>query len=214
MIIALDARPWNRRVSTSAVFHFSVVYGAILTDYLSSRCTADALYLVSGVGSATPNNGTDVAKISRSAAGKWVWESLPPLPQDGYRWLGSSGVIGDYLYAAVGLSTRPLANGGTGNTSYTNSTYRLKLSTATSDASVAWERVADFPSSKGSRVPGGLAASGGLDGPNDAVVNGSLYIIGGGTDSWGEGAQAKAFAALYALDLPVPIVLDGTAGLR
>ena len=26
--------------------------------------------------------------------------------------------------------------------------------------------------------------------------------------------MAKAFAALYALDLPVPIVLDGTAGLR
>lgn len=128
----------------------------------TGACTSNALYLVSGVFAATPNNGTDVAKLSRSAAGQWVWESLPPLPQDGYRWLGSSGVIGDYLYAAVGLSTRPVVNGGTGATSYTNTTYRLHLSNA-SAAAARWERVADFPSSKGSGVdPGGLAASGGV----------------------------------------------------
>lgn len=180
----------------------------------TGACTPTALYLVSGVVATTPNNGTEVAKLSRKA-GKWVWEHLPPLPQDGYRWLGSSGVINDYLYAAVGLSTRPVANGGTGETSYTNTTYRLRLSTALGNTSGAWERVADFPSSKAPPgIEGGLFASGGLDGPNDAVVNGSLYIIGGGTESWGEGAQAKAFAALYGMGLPVPIVLDGTAGLR
>ena len=32
----------------------------------TGACTADALYLVSGVVAATPNNGTEVAKLSRS----------------------------------------------------------------------------------------------------------------------------------------------------
>jgi hypothetical protein len=44
-----------------------------------------------------------------------------------------------------------------------------------------------------------------------------LNLTSGAGLGWtgrGEGPMAKAFAALYALDLPVPIVLDGTAGLR
>ena len=54
---------------------------------------------------------------------------------------------------------------------------------------------------------------GGIDCSNDGVVNGSLFIFGGGTANTTAAALA-AWSALYALNLPVPIVQNGAACTR
>lgn len=147
-------------------------------------CTADSLYLVAGANTKTPNHGCSVARLSKTG-GVWAWTMLPPLPLAGYRYAGSTGIIGDYLVVATGGK---------------NSTYRLHLPSSTTNAS-SWEQMATFPDA-------GLQGS-----SNDAVVNQSLYIFGGGSSDTSAAAIA-AFNALYALKLPVPIVTNMAACTR
>jgi hypothetical protein len=146
-------------------------------------CTADSLYLVAGANTATPNHGCDVARLSKTN-GTWAWTMLPPLPLEGYRYSGSAGVIGDFLVVAGAA----------------NSTYRLHLPT-TAAKGKTWEKMADFPDA-------GMQGS-----SNDGVVNGSLYMFGGGSADTSPAAIA-AFIALYALNLPVPIVTNMAACTR
>jgi hypothetical protein len=169
--------------------------------FLQSRgtgtCTADSLVLTGG--RTEPPEGLTVARLQKQASG-WKWETLTPMPHASYRWLGAAGVCGDWLVVAAGTnsskfqsSDRFLREGGTPNDlPVTLPGFRLSLTTH----SAKWEPIAPFP-------------GGGLDAPNTAVVNGSLYVLGGWRGSKG---GMEAWSELTGMALPVPILLGTNGG--
>ena len=176
--------------------HFSQALSYNPADDSWSRLPAPPWMAGRGMGACTANSlylvaGANTAtpnygcSVARlsKTGGAWAWTMLPPLPLEGYRYSGSAGVVGNYLVVAGAK----------------NSTYRLYLPTAAHGK--PWEKMADFPDA-------GLQGS-----SNDGVVNGSLYIFGGGSADTSAAAIA-AFGTLYALKLPVPIVTNMAACTR
>eukprot|EP01051_Picozoa_sp_SAG22_P018564 SAG22_NODE_3162_length_1889_cov_1.432402_1_plen_379_part_00 len=165
----------------------------------TGACTNDSLILVGG--RTAPPEGLSVARLHKPAGGPWAWQSLPPLPREGYRWLGAAGVVGDWLVVSTGTNTsrfqsdgdevspgprtqHSAAFGAPNNLPAVLPSYRLNItgwrwpsSTATGGGGSLseeknWEKIATFP---------GL----GLDAPNSAVAGGSLYVLGGWKGSVG-----------------------------
>ena len=99
-----------------------------------------------------------VARLYRGPSG-WAWQSLPPLPLAGYRWLGAAGVVGDWLVVSTGTNTSgfqwqdddgtALDRGSVAAAILPNDfpvvlpSYRLNVSGWSSSGS--WEPIAKFP---------------------------------------------------------------------
>lgn len=82
----------------------------------TGACTADSLILVGGRGiskdKAKPwlqpgskHGSLTVARLTKNQTQQWQWESLTPMPESSYRWLGAAGVCGDWLVVAAGTNT-------------------------------------------------------------------------------------------------------------
>eukprot|EP01052_Picozoa_sp_SAG31_P003299 SAG31_NODE_125_length_23649_cov_7.156202_17_plen_444_part_00 len=187
----------------------------------TGACGSDSLYILSGMG-----GGGSVSQLTMSVDSRsepvWSWRLLPELPRAATRWLGAAGVVDGHLVLAGGTNTRGFEfEAGARDLLHAkvaaqkpcdNAThcppwlpsYRLYLQGAApshQSLNARWEEITKFP-------------GGGMDVPNSAVVNGSLYMFGGwranyaGMQAWQERGDS-----LYQLGLPVPLTL-GTNGAQ
>ena len=177
----------------------------------TGACTTDALILVGGRGTnkhgkpwlqpGSKSGSLTVARLAKNQTSQWVWESLTPMPESSYRWLGAAGVCGDWLVVAAGTNTssfqftdsgflREGASGVPNNLPVTLPSFRLNLRSPAPSAQ--WEPIAEFP-------------GGGLDAPNTAVVGGELYVLGGwrgsvgGMEAWSGACTSRPPARPFRL---------------
>ena len=127
------------------------------TAYTQGACDGTNLYIVGG-----RSAGRNVARLSRTAAGQWQWNTMPPLPavEGAGRWVATAAVLADQWLVLV-------AGHPTGTPVETRAAeslpgYRLRLD----QVDARWEPMAPYPGSRRSLMPG-------------AVVDGSLYVFGG-----------------------------------
>lgn len=75
----------------------------VAPQYTQGTCDGKAVYIVGGRGS-----GRAVTKLTRNAAGEWVYTELPPLPEPegNGRWLAAVAIVpGTWLYLISGHPT-------------------------------------------------------------------------------------------------------------
>jgi hypothetical protein len=198
---------------------------------LSGACSADALFLVSGMSpnaTAVPRGLVDSARLrmvegsdrAGLVAPKWEWTMLPQLPDGANRWLGSAGVVDGWLVLAAGSSTCGFERAAASkqeDPGADDPQPRARIGSSHDPCTVACTDATRCPPwlpSYRLRLsgPNGFASAwepvahfpgGGLDVPNTAVVSNSMYVFGG----WrANGPGMAAHSDLYNLDLPVPIV--------
>ena len=181
----------------------------------------ESLIILSGMGGAM--GVSQLTMTLDGGAPQWSWRRLPNLPGHSAvngpqkdRWLGAAGVVDGWLVLAGGTTTRGfeyeetgLLHAGDGATRPCNKaadcppwlpSFRLPMAQL-GNRSAQWSEMAKFP-------------GGGMDVPNYAAVNGSLYMFGGWRASYaGMQAWQETPDSLYQLGLPVPITI-GTNGAR
>jgi len=127
------------------------------TELTQGACDGESLFLIGGCAA-----GRSVARLCRSASGKWKWRLIPDLPKEpnNGRLVATAAIIpGQWLFLVSGY---PVGTTFDKRDAESLPNWRLRLD----EPNAQWERMAPYPGEARGLMPG-------------AVTNGALFVFGG-----------------------------------